>query len=488
MKKHINLILWLMSLCVLGIIGLQLFWNYQHYQRTVATFKHDSNEALQVAVDQEIEQRRQLIIDRAKRWLADTSFIRITCDVNKRHGQTVFYVNDRYPKFAGSQGLSFSLRDFTPKLNHITPQARQMAIDHVGNKMLRKDLMNGMTYYYTQRLGDSLVAALDKSHLRLAILDTLFRRTLISQDIQTPFVLNPIDTLTDNFFTRPVNASWRRPFAQELVRAGFASPNQYFFQRMKWVMLTTLLLISVCVFCFGYTVKTLLSQHRLAELKDDFINNMTHELNTPLSSIKITTEALKTFAYEPVMQQEYLNIISYQTEKLTDLTSRILHANRLLTTMNHHWQPLDLRGIIARALADMAVRFDHERACVHFDPGDVPLLVNGEEGGLLTVFTNVMDNALKYTPGCLQLDIQLATKNRWVEISFADNGIGIPVDYRTRVFEPFFRVPRGNVHDVKGYGLGLNHVRQILRQHRGSVQVGANEPTGSQFIIKLPLL
>jgi signal transduction histidine kinase len=159
-----------------------------------------------------------------------------------------------------------------------------------------------------------------------------------------------------------------------------------------------------------------------------------------------------------------------------------------LTTTIHHRQPLDLRGVITRALADMAIRFDYERARVHYDPGDVPILVNGEEGGLLTVFTNVMDNALKYTPGCLQLNIQLAAKNRWVEISFADNGIGIPVDYRTRVFEPFFRVPHGNVHDVKGYGLGLNHVHQILRQHRGSVQVNANEPTGSQFIIKLPLL
>lgn len=488
MKKHINLILWLMSLCVIGIIGLQLFWNYQNYYRTVAAFQHDSNEALRVAVDQEIEQRRQLLINQTKRWLADTNFIRITCDINARYGKTVFHINDRYPKVAGSQGLSFSIHDFKPKLTRITPQVKQMVIDHVGDKTLRKDLLDGSVYYYTQRLGDSIVVAFDKSRLRLAVLDTLYRQALRKRDIQTTFVFNPTDTLTDGFRTQPVNTGFRRPFGQSFVRAGFKSPSHYFFQHMKWVMLTTLLLIGVCLLCFGYTVKTLLSQHKLAELKDDFINNMTHEFNTPLSSIQITTEALQTFAYEPATQQEYLAIIRYQTDKLTELTSRILYANRLLNTVHRHWQPLDLRGLIAKAIDDMAVRFDHQRASVRYESGEVPLLVNGDGSSLLTVFINLMDNALKYTPSGLTLDIRLATTNRFVEVAFADNGIGIPAEYRAQVFEPFFRVPQGNLHDVKGHGLGLHYVRQILRQHQGTVLISANEPRGSQFIIKLPLL
>jgi signal transduction histidine kinase len=488
MRKHINLIIWLMSVCVIGIVGLQLFWNYQHYQRTMASFRHDSNEALRVAVDQEMEQRRQLLIDQTKRWLADTTLIRITCTISRRYGETVFYVNDRHPKFAGSRGLSFSLGYFAPKLTHITPEAKRIVIDHIGDKILRKDLMDGMVYYYTQRLGDSIKVAFDQSHRRLAVLDTLYRQALRSRGIQTPFVLNPTDTLSDVYLTQAVDTSFGRPFTREFVRAGFESANHYLFQRMKWVMLTTLLLIGVCLLCFGYTAKMLLSQHKLAELKDDFINNMTHEFNTPLASIKITTEALQSFAHEPATQQEYLGIISYQTEKLTALTSRILYANRLLTTTHHHWQTVDLRGLITRAIDDMTVRFRHERATIQYEPGAVPLLVNGEESSLLTVFTNLMDNALKYTPTGLMLDIRLATRNQWAEVTFVDNGIGIPVEYRTKVFEPFFRVPRGNVHDVKGHGLGLNYVHQILRQHRGSVSISTNEPGGSRFTIKLPLI
>ncbi len=487
MKKHINLILWLMSLCVAGIIGLQLFWNYQNYQRTVATFRHDSNEALRIAVDQEMAQRRRLIIDRTKRWLADTSFIRITCSINKRYGRTVFNVNDRYPKVAGSAGLSFSLADFTPKLTHMNPQAKQLVIDHIGENLLLKHLKDGTIYYYTQRLGDSIVVAFDKSHRRLPVLDTLYREALASRDIQSPFVLNPTDTSANGFLTQPVNTSTRRPYKQELVRASFASPSQYFFEHMKWVLLSTLLLIGVCVLCFGYTAKTLLSQHKLAELRKDFINNMTHEFNTPLASIKITTEALKTFAHDPVTQQEYLTIIGYQTDKLTELSSQILQVNRQLPAAARQWQPVDLRTLVNKAIEEMAVRLQHEQAAVNYEPGQTPVLVRGEASSLLTVFMNLVDNALKYAPGGLKLDIQLAVKNRWAEIVFADNGIGIPTEYRTQVFEPFFRVPQGNVHTVKGHGLGLNYVWQTLQQHRGSVLICANEPAGSQFIIKLPL-
>lgn len=488
MKKHINLILWLMSLCVTGIIGLQLFWNYQNYQRTVATFRHDSNEALRIAVDQEMEQRRRLIIAQTKRWLADTSFIRITCSINKRYGRTVFNVNDRYPKVPGSTGLSFSLNDFTPKLNHMTPEVKRMVIAHIGDNILHKDLKEGSIYYFTQRLGDSIVAAFDKSHRRLPVLDSLYRQALASRDIQSPFKLNPADTSAVEFLTQSVNTSMRRPYKREPVWASFASPSQYFFAHMKWVLLSTLLLIGVCVLCFGYTARTLLSQHRLAELRNDFINNMTHEFNTPLASIKITTEALRTFAHDPVTQQEYLTIIDYQTDKLTELTNRVLQVNRQLTTPSQLWQPIDLRSLVTKAIEEMAVRLQHERASVRYEPGHTPMLVKGEAGSLLAVFVNLLDNALKYAPGGLKLDIQLAVKNRWAEIVFADNGIGIPTEYRTQVFEPFFRVPQGNVHTVKGYGLGLNYVWQILQQHRGSVLVYANEPVGSQFIVRLPLL
>lgn len=488
MKKNISLILVLMSLCVAGIIGLQWFWNYQNYRSTVDAFQRDINESLNKAVDLEMAQRRQQLINQVKGWLADTSFIRITCDMNNRDSNTVFHINDRYPKFAGSRGTSFSITDFKPRLKHITPEAKKVLIEHFGERTVRSDLQKGFIYYYTPRLGDSLTVAFFKSHLRLRALDTIYRQQLKSKAIQASFSLNPANIASFVYLTHPVNASFHKPYKEEIVRAGFESPDSYFLRTMKWVMLTTLLLIAVSLICFGYTVKTLLSQQKLAELKDDFINNMTHELNTPLSSIKITAEALKTFAYEPERQREYLDIIGYQTEKLSDLTARILDTNRLVAASRQNWQPVELRGLLNQAIQDMAVRFARQQAIITYEPPENPLVVYGEAISLLTVFTNILDNALKYVPSPLKLTIHLMATNRWVEVTFADNGVGIPAEYRTSVFDPFFRVPQGNVHQVKGYGLGLSYVNRVLRQHRGSVTVGANEPTGSLFTIKLPLL
>lgn len=488
MKKHINWILVLMSLCVIGIIGLQLFWNYQNYRSTVYTFGRDINESLNTAVDLEMDQRQQQLVDQVKGWLADTSFIRITCDTKNRDSNTVFHINDRYPKFPGSKGPSFGITDVKAKLNQITPEAKQILIDHFGDRIVKSDLKKGTVYYYTPRLGDRLTKAFDKSHVRLHSLDSIYRKILLSKAIRTSFSLNTRDTSGRVFLTRPVNAAFRRPYQKELVRATFESPDSYFLKTMKWVILSTFCLIAVCLICFGYTARTLLSQHKLASLKDDFINNMTHELNTPLSSIKITAEALKTFAYEPGRQKEYLDIIGYQTEKLTNLTARILDTNRLMAASRKNWQPVELHGLLDKAIGDMAIRFADQQAIITCEAHQEALLVFGEAISLLTVFTNIIDNALKYASTDLRLTISLMATNRWVEITFADNGVGIPADYRTKVFDPFFRVPQGNVHDVKGYGLGLSYVHKVIRQHQGSVTVRANEPMGSQFVIKLPLL
>lgn len=488
MKTNINLILVLMSLCVAGIIGLQWFWNYQNYRSTVDTFQRDVNESLNTAVELEMAQRRQQLINQVKGWLADTSFIRITCDTKNRANNTVFHINDRYPKFAGSKGTSFSINEFQPKLEHITPEAKKVLIEHFGERTLRGDLQKGFIYYYTPRLGDSLTVAFFKSHLRLSALDSIYRRLLKLKSVQASFSLNPTDTVNFVYLTHPVNAAFHRPYKKEIVRAGFESPKSYFLKSMKWVIMTTLLLVAVCLLCFGYTVKTLLSQQKLAQLKDDFINNMTHELNTPLSSIKITAEALKTFAYTPERQKEYLDIISYQTEKLTDLTARILDTNRSVAASRQNWQPVDLAVLLNKAIEDMGTRFANKQAIVTYEPPEEPVPIYGEAFSLITVFTNIIDNALKYASPDMRLTIRLVATNRWVEVVFADNGVGIPDEYRMKVFDPFFRVPRGNVHDVKGYGLGLSYVNQVLQQHRGSVTVQANEPSGSQFTIRLPLL
>ncbi len=477
-----------MTGCVGGIIGLQLFWNYQNYERTKATFSHDTNESLSRAVGRERAERHGLLVGQVKRWLADTSFIRITCDINPRYNVTVFHINDRYPKFKGSLGESFSLENFKPKLKQITPEAKRFLIEHFAEKTVRADLQKGYIYYYTQRLGDSLTVAFRKSRVRLYRLQAIYQSELAAKGIQTPFRLNPTSPEEAPFLTRSVNTTLRPLTDNQFVRAGFESPDAYFLRTMRWLILSTFGLILVSLICFGYTVKTLLSQHKLVALKDDFINNMTHELNTPLTSIQITAEALKTFDHSPQTQREYLDIITYQTGKLIDLAAQILGANRQLNKSVDKCGVVDLDELVQKAIRELSHRMTGRPVQVSYHPGGVPLRVQGDELSLANVLGNLIDNALKYTLDEVSIRIETTARDRQAEIVVADNGIGIPAEYRKRVFEPFFRVPKGSQHDVKGYGLGLSYVRQVLQRHGGSIRVEANQPAGSVFTLTLPRL
>lgn len=487
MKNSINAILVLMSLCTAGIIGLQLFWNFRNYKSTVASFEQGINESLDKAVEMEMGQRRRQLIVQFKTWLADTSFITVTCDTKNLDSNTVFHFNDRYPKFTGARGMSFGVTDFQEKLNTLTPEAKKIAIDQFGDRILLGDLEKGVVYYYTQRLGDSLETAFSKSRVNMAALDSIYKNVLLSKGIKTWFTFNAVEKGRNYYQTKAVNTAFRRPFKKEIVKASFDSPDMYFLTSMKWVIISTLILITITLFCFGYTAKTLLSQQKLAELKDNFINNMTHELNTPLASIKITAEALKSFDHSPELQREYLEIISYQTDKLATLSSQILNTNKRIAANRETWEIIDLNVLLQKAIQDQSIRFGQKEAVITYVPVE-GILVRGDAMSLLNIFTNIIDNALKYSNLNPSLGISIGKYGRLAELTFSDEGIGIPAEYHQMIFEPFFRITSDKIHDVKGYGLGLSYVSQVVQQHQGSVSVHANQPCGSQFKIKIPLV
>lgn len=225
-----------MALCVGGIIGLQLFWNYQNYRATVESFQHDINQILTQAVNQETAQRRQLLNNQVKSWLADTSLIRITCDTKNVDSNIVFHIMDRYPKFKESLGFTFGIADFKPKLTRLSPSVKRMVINHFADRRVRQDLQEGMIYYYTPRLGKRLERAFDHSHVQLNELNRIYRSLLATKGINAPFILTPTRHGGSGYWTQPVATSFRKPYANEWVRARFEPPTTYLIKTMKWVI------------------------------------------------------------------------------------------------------------------------------------------------------------------------------------------------------------------------------------------------------------
>jgi two-component system phosphate regulon sensor histidine kinase PhoR len=251
---------------------------------------------------------------------------------------------------------------------------------------------------------------------------------------------------------------------------------------MKWLIISSVLLIGITLSCFYYTLKTLFNQHQLVVLKNQFISNMTHEINTPLASIQVTAEALQKFKPDESTTTRYLDIILYQTQKLNELSNEILESAKLDTFSSSMEEQVDLKQLVVDVIADLNTVLEVQ---IDFDEDD--LIVRGNKAQLYRSIKNLLENAEKYnTDIAPEVCITLSKINSGISLSVIDNGPGIPDAFKSKIFDPFYRIPTGNIHDVKGYGLGLNYVQKVISQHRGSISVGDNKPFGAIFSIILP--
>ena len=478
-----------MTCCISLIIGLQVYWNYSNYKITVSNFQKESNNALASAVKKQQQLRLDEISNKIRDLMADTSFLTITCNINNRDSNTVFVISDTHPKFKEDTARKVSLykagmTTFTQKLRRITPQAKQLFIDHFIKNTLRRDLQDGTIYYYTQGLGDSISSAMTNSKFNIHQLGKLYKDELLSKGIYTAvkLVISEAAIADTAYHTKKVNASLLNYGKQDVVYGILENPNQYYLKEMKWILVSSVCLICIVILCFYYTAKTLLSQHKLALLKNQFVSNMTHEIHTPLASIKITAEALQKYDLDKSTSAAYLSIIQHQTDKLIDLTSQLLNKARNENFEMYDFEEFKLDDLINSVISHQIVADQVE---VSYKENNFRL--RGNKNHLSNVLTNIIDNALKYNRSeCKQIAIGVIDRKNLVEISIADNGIGISSEDLKHIFEPFYRVTKDETHDVKGYGLGLDYARNVVEKHGGTIHVRSEINRGSTFIINLP--
>ncbi|MCB0794169.1 MAG: HAMP domain-containing histidine kinase [Flavobacteriales bacterium] len=250
-------------------------------------------------------------------------------------------------------------------------------------------------------------------------------------------------------------------------------------------------LVTLIVFSFfAYSVWVILRQKRLGEMKNDFIGNMTHELKTPISTIALSSEVISdpSIVQEPERLKEYARIIRSENERLRTQVERVLQLATLdRGDLQLENAVVDIREIIRAVLTSFKLPFAERSAEVHVDLGGEPLSVLGDGVHLSNVFFNLFDNAMKYSTGAPDIRITANRGPRWVEVKVKDRGLGIHPKDIGHIFERFFRVSTGNVHNVKGFGLGLHYVQQIVHAHGGTVEVRSEPGEGSEFTVRLPL-
>ncbi|MEN5233414.1 HAMP domain-containing sensor histidine kinase [Sphingobacterium faecium] len=382
---------------------------------------------------------------------------------------------------------------------------KDLVSNHQGRPMKRD---SGMQHDFKQKhlngksggemMAPYLFLQIKMSDSMIAEIKDKFHTALEAKDVRADYEITTEIFPRDSLFAirkeyRAKKLSWTRPIMIDGVESKFLIVK--FKQVWKnllfdlgWQLGIAILLISILIGSFLYLFKTLFRQNRLAEMQKAFVNNMTHELKTPVSTVMTAIEAIQLYGvrHDHEKMDRYLAISRNELDHLSAMIDRVLQ----LDVDEHTGLKLDKSEVdLIQVLKDAANTFGihvNKQVLISLDM-DMPFLwINADISHLRNVINNLLENAVKYSGDPVEININAQEYPNDIEFTVSDKGKGIAVEYQKEIFDMFFRVPEGNLHQVKGFGIGLAYVRQVIVQHGGKITVKSSLNKGSTFIVKLP--
>ena len=282
------------------------------------------------------------------------------------------------------------------------------------------------------------------------------------------------------------------PAKTSVLKVHFPGRRDYLFDSVSF-MIPSLIFTLVLLVTFIFTIYIVFRQKKLTEMKNDFINNMTHEFKTPISTISLAAQMLKDPAVgkSPQMFQHISGVINDETKRLRFQVEKVLQMSmfdRQKATLK--MKEIDANELITGVVNTFALKVERYNGKITSNLEATDPVIFADEMHITNVIFNLMDNAVKYKKPEEDLELKVRTWNESgkLMISIQDNGIGIKKENLKKIFEKFYRVHTGNLHDVKGFGLGLAYVKKIIVEHKGTIRAESDLNVGTKFIIALPLL
>lgn len=481
----------LMGVAILGITGFQLYWLRQNYTREKKTLSLKTEIAFRETIMHLQVAKLKLdgtVWNRGDSGKGKTRFI-----VQEDNGE---HLNVR---FKPKEDIVSTINVIRSKLKdsmRLEPDGKPGIVTITMNNTSVND--NGDSIKFDRHIqgpvgrGNHIVSLLYgvdslQDSLRLTEIDSAYTLVLKKEKLSIPFSILMLDSTDVSDITpfNEVTVGLARPVTYKL-KLGNTFP--YLLKQILQPILFSILLLGITILSFVLLYRNLLKQQRLAALKNEFISNITHELKTPIATVGVAIEALRNFnaIQDPTRTKEYLDISANELQRLNLLVDKVLKLSMFeKQEVELKFEPVNLEGVVAEVVESLKLQLEknHARVTINSE-GD--MVLQGDRLHLLSVVFNLLDNAIKYSKDEPLVKIELQEKDDTVVLTVADNGIGISPEYQDKVFDKFFRIPHGDTHNAKGYGLGLSYVAQVIQKHKGTIAVESQPGIGTTFTITLP--
>mgnify|MGYP002713108485 CR=1 FL=1 len=339
--------------------------------------------------------------------------------------------------------------------------------------------------------------------INISMLDSLIELELKTRGIKATFQRGVFDYNGNEVIVDSVdniNKIRQSGFYAQLFPSDVISPPHFlsiYFPHQKgyllktmWIMLlTSVLLLLTIIGTFTYTIKTIFKQKKLSEVKNDFISNMTHELKTPIATISLACEALtdKDMLTNSSARDNYVGMINQENKRLGLLVESVLKsATWAKGDLKLKKEEVDLHDIIKRAVENISIQVQNKSGVIFQELNASTFIVKADKIHLTNLIYNLLDNANKYSLANPEITIATNNYKDGIMLKITDKGMGIKRENLSKIFDKFYRVPTGNVHNVKGFGLGLNYVKAIAEKHGGEITVESDYGKGTTFKIYIP--
>jgi two-component system, OmpR family, phosphate regulon sensor histidine kinase PhoR len=540
-KKIILLIIGLITIALIGLTSLQLYWLQNAIAVKEAQFERDVSEALTNVIYklEKIDVAHKLKNQIASKGKSTSIFNTIdsinNIFIREMELMAYNYVPNKDTTFNFSHDKSKIELSNPESVKVVTHFDTTIIYNDIGNNKEKKFSENGhaITNQNNQskflmqfnRISNTADMLLKKSSLvsdvfddmfnfkhfqtieeRIdpATLDSLIEVELKNKGIRTQFEFGIFSTIRNKMVIEKTGRYHKELMTQkyeailfpsdmytypEYLLLYFPNQQQYLFTDMLTMLLISVVLIIMIIFSFTYTITTIIRQKKLSEIKNDFINNMTHEFKTPISTISLACQALndREIKKSENLYSSYINIINEENQRLGGLAEKVLYTAIIEKgKLKLKMEEVDVHEIIQSVVKNFTLQVEKKNGFIRLHLDAPKHNITADRIHITNVINNLLDNANKYTYENPAIYLSTANSEEGISISIEDNGIGISKPNQKKIFETLYRVHTGNIHDVKGFGLGLSYVKAIVEKHAGTVSVESEIKKGSTFTLFFP--